>query len=192
VRVVASDGDITKLLAAMRRGDPEAEANLIALVYDDFHALARRYMTRERPDHTLQPTALVNEAYLRLLHDRPADWQGRSHFFAAASIVMRRILVDHARSRAAGKRAGGRQRVDLNEFMASASPRIEQMLILDEALTRLAEWDSRQARLVEMIYFGGLTESEAAEVLGISERTVKRDWRAARAWLQSQLGGTPA
>jgi RNA polymerase sigma factor (TIGR02999 family) len=104
---------------------------------------------------------------------------------------MRRILVDHARSRAAAKRPGGKQRVELDEFMASASPRIEQLLILDEALTRLADWDRRQARLVEMIYFGGLTESEAAAVMGISERTVKRDWRAARAWLQSQLGGPP-
>jgi RNA polymerase sigma factor (TIGR02999 family) len=189
---VAGDDDITKLLAAMRRGDPTAEADLVALVYDDFHALAKRYMIHERPDHTLQPTALVNEAYVRLLRDNPAEWQSRTHFFAAASIVMRRILVDHARSRAAAKRPGGRQRVELDEFMASAGPRIEQLLILDEALTRLADWDRRQARLVEMIYFGGLTESEAARVMGISERTVKRDWRAARAWLQSQLGGTPA
>ena len=188
---VASDGDITKLLAAMRRGDPLAEANLVALVYEDFHALAKRYMNRERPDHTLQPTALVHEAYVRLLRDNPAEWQSRAHFFAAASIVMRRILVDHARSRAAAKRPGGKQRVELDEFMAAASPRIEQLLILDEALTRLADWDRRQARLVEMIYFGGLTESEAAAVMGISERTVKRDWRAARAWLQSQLGGAP-
>jgi RNA polymerase sigma factor (TIGR02999 family) len=189
---MASDGDITELLAAMRRGDPQAEANLVALVYDDFHALAKRYMTRERPDHTLQPTALVNEAYMRLLHDHPAEWQSRAHFFAAASIVMRRILVDHARSRAAAKRTGGKCRVELDEFMASASPHIEQLLILDEALTRLSEWDRRQARLVEMIYFGGLTALEAAAVMVISERTVKRDWSAARAWLQTQLGGTPA
>jgi RNA polymerase sigma factor (TIGR02999 family) len=188
---VASDGDITKLLAAMRRGDPLAEANLVNLVYEDFHALAKRYMNRERPDHTLQPTALVHEAYVRLLRDNPAEWQSRAHFFAAASIVMRRILVDHARSRAAAKRPGGKQRVELDEFMASANPRIEQLLILDEALTRLADWDRRQARLVEMMYFGGLTECEAAAVMGISERTVKRDWRAARAWLQSQLGGPP-
>jgi RNA polymerase sigma-70 factor, ECF subfamily len=187
---VASEGEITSLLAAMRRGEPEAEARLVALVYDDFHALAKRYMTRERPDHTLQPTALVNEAYVRLLYDRPAEWENRSHFFAAASIVMRRILVDHARTRAAAKRSGGKQRVELDDFMASANPRIEQLLILDEALTRLAEWDRRQARLVEMMYFGGLTATEAAAVLGVSERTVKRDWRAARAWLQAQLGGT--
>jgi RNA polymerase sigma factor (TIGR02999 family) len=176
----------------MRRGDPQAETDLVALVYKDFHALARRYMTRERPDHTLQPTALVDEAYMRLIRDHPAEWQSRSHFFAAASIVMRRILVDHARTRAAAKRAGGVQRVELDEFMASASPRIDQMLILDEALTRLAEWDARQARLVEMIYFGGLTETEAARVLGISVRTAKRDWRSARAWLQAQLGGASA
>jgi RNA polymerase sigma factor (TIGR02999 family) len=173
----------------MRRGDSEAEAQLVALVYDDFHALAKRYMTRERPDHTLQPTALVNEAYVKLLRDRPAEWENRSHFFAAASIVMRRILVDHARARFAAKRTGGKQRMELDDFMASASPRIEQLLILDEALTRLAQWDRRQARLVEMMYFGGLTAKEAAGVLGIGERTVKRDWRAARAWLQAQLGG---
>ena len=187
-----STGEITSLLAAIRSGDPNAEANLAVLVYDEFRALARRYMRRERPDHTLQPTALVHEAYLRLMHDYPADWQSRAHFFAAASIVMRRILVDHARRRAAAKRPGAKQRVELDDFMASASPRIEQLLILDEALDRLAGWDRRQARLVEMLYFGGLTEQEAAEVLGVSVRTVKRDWSAARAWLQAQLRGKPA
>jgi RNA polymerase sigma-70 factor, ECF subfamily len=189
---LASDGEITKLLAAMRRGDPQAEADLVALVYDEFHGLAQRYMARERPEHTLQPTALANEAYMRLVHEHPAGFEGRAHFFAAASIVMRRILVDHARARAAAKRAGRMQRVELDDFMASASPRIEDMLILDEALTRLAAFDGRQARLVEMMYFGGLTAVEVAGVMGISERTVKRDWRAARAWLQCQLGGTAA
>jgi RNA polymerase sigma factor (TIGR02999 family) len=149
-------------------------------------------MRRERPDHTLQPTALVHEAYLRLMRDCPSDWQSRAHFFAAASIVMRRILVDHARQRAAAKRPGGKQKVELDDLMASASPRIEQLLILDQALDRLAGWDRRQARLVEMLYFGGLTEHEAAEVLGVSVRTVKRDWSAARAWLQAQLRGKPA
>ena len=190
--MASSTGEITSLLAAIRSGDPSAEANLVVLVYDEFRALARRYMRRERPDHTLQPTALVHEAYLRLMHDYPADWQSRAHFFAAASIVMRRILVDHARQRAAAKRPGGKRRVELDDFMVSASPRIEQLLILDEALDRLAGWDRRQARLVEMLYFGGLTEQEAAEVLGVSVRTVKRDWSAARAWLQAQLGGKPA
>ncbi|MGA2271698.1 MAG: sigma-70 family RNA polymerase sigma factor [Bryobacteraceae bacterium] len=185
-------GEITVVLAALRRGDPSAEANLVALVYDEFRALARHFMRRERPDHTLQPTALVHEAYLRLLRDYPADWQSRAHFFAAAAIVMRRILVDHARQRAAAKRPGGKQRVELDDFMATASPRIEQLLILDQALSRLAEWDRRRARLVELLYFGGLTEQEAAEVLGVSVRTVKRDWSAARAWLQAQLGGSTA
>jgi RNA polymerase sigma-70 factor (ECF subfamily) len=188
--VASSPGQITSLLAALRRGDRDAESNLVALVYDDFHALAQRYMRHERPDHTLQPTALVHEAYLRLLQDHAADWQGRAHFFAAASIAMRRILVDYARQRAAAKRPGGKQKVELNDFMASANPRIDQLLVLDEALTRLAEWDSRKARLVEMLYFGGLTEEEAASVLGVSVRTVKRDWKAARAWLQTQLDET--
>jgi RNA polymerase sigma factor (TIGR02999 family) len=190
--VAPSTGEITTLLAAIRSGDPSAEANLVALVYDEFRALARRHMRRERPDHTLQPTALVHEAYLRLMRDYPADWQSRAHFFAAASTVMRRILVDHARQRAAAKRPGGRRRVELDDFMVSASPRIEQLLILDQALDRLAGWDRRQARLVELLYFGGLTELEAAEVLGVSLRTVRRDWNAARAWLQAQLGGKPA
>jgi len=189
--VAPSTGEITSLLAAIRSGDPSAEANLAALVYDEFRAVARRYMRRERPDHTLQPTALVHEAYLRLMHGYPADWQSRAHFFAAASTVMRRILVDHARQRAA-RRPEGKQRVELDDLMASASPRIEQLLILDEALDRLAGWDRRQARLVELLYFGGLTEQEAAEALGVSVRTVKRDWSAARAWLQAQLGGKPA
>jgi RNA polymerase sigma factor (TIGR02999 family) len=190
--VAPSTGEITSLLAAIGSGDPSAEANLAVLVYEEFRAVARRYMRRERPDHTLQPTALVHEAYLRLMHGYSADWQSRAHFFAAASTVMRRILVDHARQRAAAKRPGGKQRVELDDLMASASPRIEQLLILDEALDRLAGWDRRQARLVEMLYFGGLTEIEAAEALGVSVRTVKRDWSAARAWLQAQLGGKPA
>lgn len=189
---MASDSDIRNLLAAIRRGESDAEANLVALVYSDFHAIAQHFMRHERPDHTLQPTALVHEAYLRLLHGHPADWQSRAHFFAAASIVMRRILVDHARKRAAGKREGRMQKVELDDFMAAPSPRIDQLLILDEALARLAEWDQRQARLVEMIYFGGLTEKEAAAVLRVSERTVKREWSAARAWLQAQLGGSPS
>lgn len=188
---MATAGEITVLLAAMKDGDANAETRLMALVYDDLHALARRYMSRERPDHTLQPTALVNETYLRLISGNAVDWKGRAHFFAAAATVMRRILVDHARQRAAGKRIGGRQRVDLDAFMAAPSPHLEQLLILDQALTRLAAWGPRQARLVEMIYFGSLTEEEAAEVLHVSVRTVKRDWSAARAWLQGQLSKPP-
>jgi RNA polymerase sigma-70 factor (ECF subfamily) len=182
------DGEITRLLAALKQGDREVESHLVALVYRDFHLIAQRFMRRERPGHTLQPTALVNEAYIRLMQESPVDWQSRAHFFAAASIVMRRILVDHARHRRAAKRPGGKQRVELDDFMAWDNPRYDQLLILDEALTRLAEWDARRARLVEMMYFGGLTEEESAAVLDISVRTVKRDWSAARAWLQSQFG----
>jgi len=184
---VPSAGEITRLLVALRRGDPKAESVLVELIYDDFHARAMQYMLRERPDHTLQPTALVHETYLRLMQEQKVEWRDRAHFFATASIVMRRILVDHARARAAQKRPAGRMQVELNEFMASESPRIEQLLILDEALTRLSGMDRRQGRLVEMLYFGGLTEEEAAHVLGISVRTVKRDWSSARAWLQAQL-----
>jgi RNA polymerase sigma-70 factor (ECF subfamily) len=172
----------------MKQGDAAAKSRLMALAYDELHALARRQMRRERPDHTLQPTALVHETYLRLMGGANLDWQDRAHFFATAATVMRRVLVDHARQRAAAKRPGARQKVELEDFLANTSPRTEQVLIVDEALTRLAEWNERQARVVEMIYFGGLTEEEAATVLSISTRTVKRDWTAARAWLQAQLG----
>jgi RNA polymerase sigma factor (TIGR02999 family) len=183
----ASAGEITRLLGALKRGDAHAQSRLMSLVYGEFHARAAHYMRSERPDHSLQPTELVNEAYLRMMQDRAIDFQSRAHFFATASIAMRRVLVDHARSRAAAKRPGGKARVDFNDFMAADSPRLEQMLILDEALTRLSEMDPRQARLVEMIYFGGLSQEEAATVLGISVRTVKRDWASARAWLQAEL-----
>jgi RNA polymerase sigma-70 factor (ECF subfamily) len=187
----SSPGEITSLLTALQRGDAKAESLLVELVYDEMHARARRHMRRERPDHTLQPTALVHETFLRLMQGQPVDWQGRAHFYATASVIMRQILVDHARAHAARKRPEGKQRVDLDGLLAAESPRIDELLILDEALTRLAAMDARQARLVELLYFGGLTEEEAAEVLGISVRTVKRDWASARAWLQSQLRQPP-
>jgi RNA polymerase sigma-70 factor (ECF subfamily) len=180
-------GKVTRLLGALKQGDAAAESQLIDLVYSEFHARARQYLRGERPDHTLQPTALVNEAYIRLMQDRALDFQSRAHFFATASIVMRRVLVDHARARGAGKRPDGKQKVELNDFLAAQSPRLDQMLILEEALTRLSEMDARQGRLVEMMYFGGLTEEEAAAVLGVSLRTVKREWSSARAWLQAEL-----
>jgi RNA polymerase sigma factor (TIGR02999 family) len=145
-------------------------------------------MLRERPGHTLQPTALVNEAYLRLMSGNPKHWHDRIHFFASASVIMRRILVDYARQRRAAKRPGGKLRVELDEALATVSPKIEDLLVVDEALTRLSEWNPRQARLVEMVYFGGLKAEEAAEALGISARTANRDWAAVRAWLHSQLG----
>jgi len=185
---LAATGEVTKLLAALKNGDAHAERNLVALLYRELHGLARMYMRRERPDHTLQPTALVNEAYLRLMGQNAKAWEGRNHFVASAAIAMRRVLVDHARRRRAAKRPGGKQKVELDEILGSAGPRIEELLILDEALTRLAGWNGRHARLVEMMFFGGLTVEEAAGVLGISVRTAERDWKAARAWLQAQLG----
>jgi RNA polymerase sigma-70 factor (ECF subfamily) len=184
-------GEITALLEAVKQGDSGAESRLMALMYRDLHARARLYMQRERRDHTLQPTALVHEAFLRLMRDRDADLRSRTHFLAMASIVMRRVLVDHARERAAAKRTGGRARAELHEGAAVQEPRGEEMLALDEALTRLAACDARQARVVEMLFFGGMTEEEAAESLGVSSRTIKRDWRSARAWLHAQMASPP-
>jgi RNA polymerase sigma-70 factor (ECF subfamily) len=185
--VPPSAGEITHQLEALRRGDRQAESILAELVYDDLHACAQQYMRRERPDHTLQPTALVHEAFLKLLRHQTIEWQSRAHFLAVASSVMRRILVDHARRRRAGKRFGAKQQVELDDRHAAQYPHLDRLLVLDEALTRLSQMDPRQGRLVELMYFGGLTEEETAEALGVSVRTVKRDWSSARAWLQAQL-----
>jgi len=185
-------GEITNLLAALRQGDRKAESNLAVLIYDDLHSRAAKYMRRERADHTLQPTALVNETFVWLMRHHAIEWQNRAHFFATASVVMRRILVDYARHRSANKRPAARLQVSLDDHMAAETPRIEQVLVLDEALTRLTEMDPRQGRLVELVYFGGLTEEESAKVLGVSLRTVQREWRSARAWLQAQLRRRPA
>lgn len=182
-----SGGEITRLLTAIRLGDPNAESVLVELVYENLRARAKQHMRSERPDHTLQPTALVHEAYLRLMQDQQVEWQNRAHFFAAASRVMRRILVDHARGRGAAKRVGTRRKVELTDTGASGDTRVEDLLIIDELLDRLTNMDPRQARIVELMYFGGLTEAEAAAVLQVSVRTVKRDWHSARAWLQAEL-----
>jgi RNA polymerase sigma factor (TIGR02999 family) len=187
---LSHSGEITALLEAAK-GDSGAESRLMALMYRDLHDRARRYMQRERRDHTLQPTALVHEAFLRLMRDRDPDLRSRTHFLAMASIAMRRVLVDHARERAAAKRTGGKARVELHDAVAAQAPRGEEMLALDEALVRLAACDARQARVVEMLFFGGMTEEEAAEALGVSARTVKRDWRSARAWLHGQMAEPP-
>lgn len=157
------------------------------LVYNELRRVAGRYMRGERPDHTLQPTALVHEAYLRLVGQREVAWQNRSHFFAVASRLMRNILVDHARARQAHKRGGQDQKVTFDEALERAGGESTDLLALDEALTHLAERDPRQARMVELRFFGGLSEKEAAEVLGISVRTVKRDWAVARAWLYREI-----
>jgi RNA polymerase sigma factor (TIGR02999 family) len=181
--------DITGLLGELRAGKKEAESRLVAAVYPELRRIARRYLRGERPGHTLQATALVNEAYLQLVGQMDKDWQNRSHFFAVAAQLMRRILVDYARQRKAGKREGHRHRVALTDALAISEDRLDEVLLIDAALTRLAEWDPRQCRVVELRFFSGLTEDEVAEVLGIAPSTVKRDWNVAKAWLHGELNG---
>jgi RNA polymerase sigma-70 factor, ECF subfamily len=184
--------DITTLLAQVKQGDAGAESNLVPLIYNELRAIARNYMRRERPDHTLQATVLVHEAFLQLVGDSKIEWQNRAHFFALASRVMRRILVDHARAAHAQKRPGARQKVELESALAFVEGQSADLLALDEALNRLAAWDPRQSRIVEMRFFAGLSFDEIAEVLGISDRTAKRDWMMARTWLYRELcKGTP-
>jgi RNA polymerase sigma factor (TIGR02999 family) len=180
------EGQVTVLLKAIRAGDPTAEESLLPLVYRELHRLARSYMRRERPDHTLQPTALINEAYLRLAGGE-IDWKNREHFIGVAAQVMRRVLVDHARSHLAEIRGGGRKRVELDEGLALSPQNVEELLPLNEALDRLAKINARQARVVELHYFGGLSMLQIAALLHISERSVKRDWSLARIWLFEEL-----
>jgi RNA polymerase sigma factor (TIGR02999 family) len=175
--------DVTEVLAQMRDGDKRAADKLLPLVYDEFRALARHY----RANHTLQPTALVHEAYMKLVDQTRVDWQGRSHFFAVAAQAMRRILVDHARARQRDKRGGGRARVVLDEAVALSPQKDEDVLALDEALERLAKLDARQAKVVELRFFGGMNVEEVAAALGVSKRTVEGDWTFARAWLSREL-----
>jgi RNA polymerase sigma factor (TIGR02999 family) len=178
---------ISALLEELNHGNRGAESRLMGMVYPELRKLAAVYMARERPNHTLQPTALVNEAYLRLI-DRPdISWKNRSHFFAVAAQAMRHILVDKARARRAGKRGGPRQQVTLDDVAAIAEAPSIDLLALDEALTRLAALDPRQSRLVELRFFGGLSLEEAAQIVGVSDRTAKRDWKMARAWLRGEL-----
>jgi RNA polymerase sigma-70 factor (ECF subfamily) len=180
--------EITKLLVRMKDGDrAAAAAKLMPLVYDEFRALAARHLRRERADHTLQPTALVHEAYLKLIDQTRVDWQGRTHFFAVGAQAIRRILVDHARQKKRQKRGGGAGRVALDDSVALAPKREEEILALDEALERLDKLDHRQAQVVEMRFFAGMNVEEVAEVLGVSKRTVEGDWTMARAWLMREL-----
>ncbi len=184
--------DVTLNLNAWRRGDQEALDAVMPLVYGELKRLAAAYMQRERSDHTLQTTALVHEAFLKLSRYPRIDWQSRAHFLAIAATVMRRILVDCARRREAVKRGAGWGTATLDEALEIAVERAPLLVSLDEALTRLAAVDPEQARLVEMRYFGGLTVGETAEVLGVTTRTVKRRWRTARMWLYQYLTGGPA
>ncbi len=185
----APPGEVTRLLLAWRRGDPDALDRLIPLVYGELHQMAERYLRRERPGHTLQPTAIVNEAYLRLIGRQGADWQGRAHFFAVAAQSMRRILVEHARRRDAKKRGGEGTRY-LVDTVVMTEPRAVDLIALDDALAKLTALDSEQGRVVELRFFGGLTEEETAEVLSVSSRTVKRKWLAAKTYLYRELSSS--
>lgn len=184
--VSSAPHSITLCLQRMRDGDPAAAGELLPLVYDELRAMAGQMMRSGRPGHTLQPTALVHEAYLRLLGQQPGSWQNRSHFFGIAAQAMRRILVDHARRKHAGKRDGG-DRITLDDALVEAPQRSLDLMALDDALTRLGELDPRQARVVELRFFAGLDVEQTAEALGISPATVKRDWTFARAFLQREM-----
>lgn len=179
--------DVTNLLLAWNKGDSAALDRLAPLVYKDLRHLARRYMRSETAGHTLQPTALVHEAYVRLVNQNRVNWQNRAHFYGIAARIMRRILVDHARARGAGKRGAGLQRVTLVDSKTPTVSADIEVMALDEALRRLAVFDPQQERIVELRYFGGLTIDETAEVIGISTATVKREWTIAKAWLRAQL-----
>jgi RNA polymerase sigma-70 factor, ECF subfamily len=182
-----SPGDVTLLLAEMKRGNSDALPKLIPLVYHELKRLAAYFLKDEREGHTLQPTALVNEAYLRLVGQK-AVWQNRAQFMGVAAQLMRRILVDYARQRITAKRGGGEIRFDLESCeIAGNAEQSEEMLAVDEALARLAALDPQQARVVEMRYFGGMTVEETAEALSIAPRTVKREWAMAKAWLRVEI-----
>jgi RNA polymerase sigma factor (TIGR02999 family) len=177
----------TQVLQQLQAGDKEAPARLLPLVYDEFRHLARHYLRAERANHTLQPTALVHEAYLKLVDQSRVNWQGRTHFFAVAAQAMRRILVDHARAHLRQKRGGGAHRIELDEAVALSPQRGEDVLALDEALEKLAKLDERQAKIVEYRFFAGMNVEEVANTLGVSKRTVEADWTMARAWLLREL-----
>jgi RNA polymerase sigma-70 factor (ECF subfamily) len=185
----ASQGEVTTLLHALRDGDREAGDKLFPLVYAELHRVARSYMRRERPNHTLQPTALINEAYLRLAQ-APIDWQSRAHFIGLAANAMRRILVDHARAHMAAARGGDFQQVEWTESHGLPAERSSELIALDEALDRLEKLNPRQAKIVELRYIGGLSFEEVGAVLDLSPRTAKRDWALARLWLFKEIGGT--
>jgi RNA polymerase sigma factor (TIGR02999 family) len=184
--------EITQLLAEWSDGNQTALDKLYPLVYDELHRMARRYMNREHQGHTLQTTALINEAYVRLVDQKHVHWANRAHFFAISAQIMRRILIDHARRHAYAKRGGGAEKISLDETAMVAKDRAPDLLVLDEALNRLAEIDPRRGQVVELRYFGGLNNEEIAGVLKISENTVTRDWNMARAWLYQELSGRVA
>lgn len=187
-----SAGGVAQSALAQDAGDRKVLDQMLPLVYEELHQMARRYLHQERPDHTLQPTALVHEAYLRLLDQHRVDWHNRAQFLGVAAGMMRRILVNHARDRAAGKRGGRRERVSLSLADAQSAPPDVDLIALESALKRLEALDARKAQVVELRFFGGLSMEETAAVLGVSLATVEREWSFARAWLYAAIEGEPA
>jgi RNA polymerase sigma-70 factor, ECF subfamily len=179
--------EVTLLLSALSQGDRNAASKLVPVVYGELRRLAGGYMRRERQDHTLQATALVHEAYLKLVEQRSVNWQSRAHFFGVAAQLMRRILIDHARGHLRQKRGGEHKKISLDQAYIFSEQQSAELLAVDEALERLSKLDPRQARVVELRFFGGLSVEEAAEVLGVSPKTVKRDWSVAKTWLYADL-----
>ena len=186
---MSGEPNITELLVGYGRGDKEALDQLMPIVYDELRRQAARYLRRERAGHTLQTTALIHEAYVRLVDQRNVQWQNRAHFFGIAAQLMRRILVDHARTKKRAKRGGSGVRVSMSEVNAAVKGQDLDVVALDEALDRLEKIDAQQSRVVELRFFSGLTVEETAEVMGISPATVKRDWSMAKAWLHRELSG---
>jgi RNA polymerase sigma-70 factor, ECF subfamily len=184
---MASKNDVTELLRRWRNGDEEAFEKLTPLVYDELHQLAHGYMRRERPGHTLQTTALLNEAYVRLVEQTDVAWQNRAHFFGVAAQVMRHILVDYARRHLAAKRGGEFQKLALDDSLIVSKECATELVALDEAMQALSEIYPRRSKVVELRYFGGLNNKEASEILKVSEATIERDWRFAKAWLYREL-----
>jgi RNA polymerase sigma factor (TIGR02999 family) len=177
--------EITRLLSRLSAGDRAVADELVAIIYKDLRRLAKHYLAQERRDHTLQPTALVHEAYMRIVQQNSVQWQNPAHFFAIAARAMRRVLIDHARGAKATKRGG--TKISLESALLYSDNQCVELLALDEALTRLAQWDPRQAEIVEMKFFAGLSVEQIAQALDVSVRTVKRDWNLARAWLYGEL-----
>ncbi len=184
---ISTSGEITRLLIRATDGDHAAFDQLMTLLYDELRSLASGYLRRERPDHTLQATALVHEAWLRIVDQTQVNWQNRAHFFGVAAQVMRRILVDHARRHNSEKRGGEIQRLSIDEDLDAVGERADELVALDDALTALAAIDPQKSRIVELRFFGGLSVEETAEVLGVSAITVKRQWRMAKAWLYGEI-----
>ena len=183
----AQPNEITRQLIAWRNGDAEALEKLIPVVYQELRRIANQHLRRENSEHSLQPTALVHEAYLRLIDQTQVDWQNRAHFFGVAAQMMRRILIDHAKAKHRQKRGGSAHKVSLDEAASYTVERGAGLIALDDTLKLLAEIDERKSRVVELRYFGGLSVDETAQVLGVSDKTVMRDWNLAKAWLYQQL-----